>query len=150
MQCGAASDWHLPLRGVKNLVGQTDIRKFIRVILHADGVLCPVTFAMHLAAAVPIVNGKPRACVVLVGGRETPSLIQYPNHTLLTVIGQIGCCQKKACWRYVCQETHVRQNTDSRCELPVQISESLQIPLCMEIITPAHVVEAILRSYPAG
>ena len=149
VQCGAASDWHLALKGVSNLVGQTDIRKLIGVIFHADGVLCPITFAMHLAAAVPVVNEKHRSCVVLVGGRETPSLIQYPNHNLLTVIGQLGCCRKKGCWRYVCQETHVRQRIDSRCELPIQVSESLKIPLCMEIITPTHVVEMILRSYPA-
>jgi ADP-heptose:LPS heptosyltransferase len=148
VQCGAASDWHLPLQGVKNLVGQTDIRKLIRVIFHADGVLCPVTFAMHLAAAVPTTNGKPRSCVVLVGGRETPSLVQYPNHTLLSAIGQLGCCRTKGCWRYVCQNTHVRQRTESKCELPIQITQSLRIPLCMQIITPAEVVEIILRNYP--
>jgi ADP-heptose:LPS heptosyltransferase len=149
VQCGAASDWHLPLRGVTNLVGQTDIRKLIRVIFHADGVLCPVTFAMHLAAAVPTRNNKPRFCIVIVGGRETPSLIQYPNHTLLSTIGQLGCCRKRGCWRYVCQHTHARQRTESQCELPIQISESLRIPLCMQIITPPDVVEIILRSYPA-
>jgi ADP-heptose:LPS heptosyltransferase len=149
VQCGAASDWHLPLQNVTNLVGQTDIRKLIRVIYHADGVLCPVTFAMHLAAAVPTANNKPRSCVVLVGGRETPSLIQYPNHTLLSAIGQLGCCQRRGCWRYVCQKTHVRQRNESPCELPIQISESLKIPLCMQMITPVHVVEIILRGYPS-
>jgi ADP-heptose:LPS heptosyltransferase len=150
VQCGSSSDWHTPLRDVVNMIGKTDIRKLVRLIYHADGVLCPVTFAMHLAAGVPTANGRPRACVVIVGGRETPSLIQYPNHTLMTVIGQLSCCEKKGCWRYVCQETHVRQNTGSRCEKPVQITPSLKLPLCMEMITAGDVVAAILRYYPDG
>jgi ADP-heptose:LPS heptosyltransferase len=150
VQCGAASDWHQPLNGVVNMVGKTDIRKLVRLIYHADGVFCPVTFAMHLAAAVPTGNGEPRACVVIVGGRETPSLIQYPNHKLLTVIGQLSCCQSGGCWRYVCQETHVRQNVRSRCEMPVQVTPDLKLPLCMEMIRPANVVAAILQYYPDG
>lgn len=150
VQCGARSDWHPPLKAVKNMIGQTDIRKLIAIVYHADGVLCPVTFAMHLAAAVPTRNGKARSCVVVVGGRETPSLIQYPNHTVLSVLGQLPCCAQKGCWRYVCQLTHVRQRVDSACDLPVQVNESLQIPLCMQIITPADVIEAILGSYPAN
>lgn len=148
VQCGSDQDWHLPLRGVVNMVGKTDISTLVSLIYHADGVLCPVTFAMHLAAAVPTHDGKPRACVAIVGGRETSSLIQYPNHTLMSVVGRLACCQKIGCWRYVCQETHVSQRLGSRCELPVQVSPSLKLPLCMEMIKPDDVVTAILRYYP--
>ena len=35
-----------------DLVGKTSLRELIRLIYRADGVLCPVTLAMHLAAAV--------------------------------------------------------------------------------------------------
>ena len=150
VQCGAASDWHLPLNGAVNMVGKTDIRQLVRLIYHADGVICPVTFAMHLAAAVPTESGEPRGCVVIMGGRETPSLIQYPNHTLLNVVGQLPCCERKGCWRYVCQETHVRQNVGRRCEMPLQVTSTLKLPLCMEMIRPAQVVAAVLHYYPAG
>ena len=51
VQCGEAQHWHPQLDGVINLVGKTDIRQFVRLMYHADGVVCPVTFAMHLAAA---------------------------------------------------------------------------------------------------
>lgn len=148
VQCGSSDDWHLPVAGAVNMVGNTGLRDLIRLIYHADGVLCPVTFAMHLAAAVPTPDGRPRACVVLVGGRETPALIQYPNHTLLHVIGQLECCRTIGCWRYVCQETHVRQHLSSRCCQPVQITPELKLPRCMEMITPQRVVDAILQYYP--
>jgi ADP-heptose:LPS heptosyltransferase len=148
VQCGSSEDWHPPLDGAVNMVGKTGIREFIRLMYHAEGVLCPVTFAMHLSAAVPTPNGKPRRAVVLVGGRETPSLIQYPGHTLMHVVGQLPCCQKIGCWRYVCQETHVRQVSTSRCELPVEVNAGLKIPRCLEMITPESVVRAILDSYP--
>jgi ADP-heptose:LPS heptosyltransferase len=148
VQCGNSGDWHKSLKNVVNMVGKTDIRQLTRLMYHADGVLCPVTFAMHLAAATPTRNGQPRGCVVIVGGRESPSLIQYPNHTLLHTIDQLSCCEKKGCWRYVCQETHVRQMTRSRCDQPVQVTPQLKLPLCMETIKPAQVVEAILRYHP--
>lgn len=149
VQCGSSEDWHPPLRGAVNMVGKTSIRELITLIYHAAGVLCPVTFAMHLAAAVPTSDGRPRPCVVIVGGRETPSLIQYPNHTLLHVLGQLDCCREKGCWRYVCQETDVRQNSNSKCEKPVQVNPSLRLPLCMEMITPSQVTAAILGYQPS-
>lgn len=148
VQCGSSDDWHPRLRGAVNMVGRTDVRELIRLIYHSDGVLCPITFAMHLAAAVPTADGKPRRAVVLVGGRETPSLIQYPGHKLMQVIGQLPCCRQRGCWRYVCQETHVRQVSNSRCEMPVQITPELTIPRCMQMITPESVVRTILDSYP--
>jgi ADP-heptose:LPS heptosyltransferase len=150
VQCGSSADWHPALRGAVNMVGKTDIREFITLIHHADGVLCPVTFAMHLAAAIPTRDGLPRPCGGLVGGRETPSLIQYPNHTILHVLGRLDCCQDKGCWRYVCQETNVRQVSTSRCEKPVQVSPTLKLPLCMEMITASQVTSAILGYYPRG
>src|SRR4051812_7072076 len=80
VQCGAAGDWHPALDGAVNLVGKTSVRDLIRILYHADGVLCPVTFAMHLAAAVPTRPGGPglRPCVVVAGGREPPHWEMYP------------------------------------------------------------------------
>src|SRR5262249_38287536 len=52
VQGGEKGHWHPRLSGVLDLVGKTDLRQFVRLIYHADGVVCPVTLAMHLAAAV--------------------------------------------------------------------------------------------------
>ena len=52
VQCGEAGHWHRPLQGVVDMRGKTSAREFVRLMHHAEGVLCPVTFAMHLAAAV--------------------------------------------------------------------------------------------------
>src|SRR6266446_6070657 len=60
VQCGEGDHWHPPLRNVINLVGKTDTRQFVRLMYHADGVVCPITFAMHLAAAVETKPGKPK------------------------------------------------------------------------------------------
>ncbi|MCY2962965.1 MAG: hypothetical protein NT069_04805 [Planctomycetota bacterium] len=63
VQCGEKGHFHPPLKNVINLVGNTDTRQFDRLIYHADGVVCPVTFAMHLSAAVettPRQAQKPR------------------------------------------------------------------------------------------
>jgi FkbM family methyltransferase len=54
VQCGEAGHWHPRLTGVVDLVGRTSTREFVLLMHHAAGVLCPVTFAMHLAAAVPM------------------------------------------------------------------------------------------------
>jgi ADP-heptose:LPS heptosyltransferase len=58
VQAGEAGHWHPPLQGVIDLVGRTTLRQFVRLMYHAEGVLCPVTFAMHLAAAL---RGEPAA-----------------------------------------------------------------------------------------
>lgn len=73
VQCGAKGHWHPQLKGVINLVGRTSLREFLRVLYHAEGVVCPVTFAMHAVAALPQKQGRSRGCVVIAGGRESPA-----------------------------------------------------------------------------
>jgi hypothetical protein len=60
VQCGESHHYHPRLRGVIDLVGKTDVRQFVRLMYHASGVVCPVTFAMHLAAAVEVKPGRPK------------------------------------------------------------------------------------------
>jgi hypothetical protein len=74
VQCGEEGHWHPRLRHVVDMVGRTSTREFIQLMYHATGVLCPVTFAQHLAAAVETKPGQPRQrpCVVVAGGREPP------------------------------------------------------------------------------
>jgi len=153
VQCGEQSHWHPPLRNVTNLVGATDIRQFIRVMYHADGVLCPVTFAMHLAAAVPANPRGPakRPCVVIAGGRESPHWEMYPNHQFLHTVGALECCASGGCWRSLCQPVgNGSPNDANACLRPVTVRDRLRIGKCMTLITPQKVISAIETYYHGG
>ncbi len=147
VQCGEAGHWHPPLEGVVNRVGKTTTREFVRLMHHADGVLCPVTFAMHLAAAVPTRPGRAaaRACVVVSGGREPPHWEAYPQHQFLSTVGLLPCCDTGGCWRSRCQTVGDGDQKDRRdlCELPVQVRPDLRLPRCMVMITPDDVIRRI-------
>ncbi len=149
VQCGEAGHWHPPLTGVTNLVGKTSLREFVWLMHRAEGVVCPVTLAMHLAAAVPTHNGHPnRACVVLAGGREPPHWEAYPQHQFLHTIGQLDCCATGGCWKSRCQPVGDGDDKDrrERCERPVSIREGLVIPQCQELIRPEDVILVIERT----
>jgi len=148
VQCGAAGDWHPRLDGAIDLVGKTTIREFVRLMYHAQGVVCPVTFAMHLAAAVP--SARLRPCVVIAGGREPPQWEAYPGHQFLHTIGAFDCCATGGCWRSRCQRVGDGDMNDefNVCELPVEVSPELVIPACMAAITAGDVIRAIELSNP--
>jgi len=145
--------YHPPLKGVLDLVGKTTLRQFIRLMYHASGVVCPVTFPMHLAAATPSKTGlKHRPCVVIAGGREPSQWEAYPNHQYLHTCGMLKCCESGGCWRSRCQQVGDNDEKDqSLCENPVQVSADLRIPLCMTMIEPEDVIRKIemyLRGKP--
>jgi len=147
VQCGEKNHWHPELSGVFNLVGKTSIRQFIRLVYHAAGVLCPVTMAMHLAAAVPTKTRQLRPCVVIAGGREPPHWEAYPGHQFLHTIGTLPCCANGGCWKSRCQLVgdHDHKDRHNLCEQPVQVKPDLRIPQCMTMIRPEHVIAAIER-----
>jgi ADP-heptose:LPS heptosyltransferase len=64
VQVGHKSHVHPNINNTQNLVGKTSLRDLMRLIYHAEGVICPITCIMHIAAAF----NKP--CVVVAGGRE--------------------------------------------------------------------------------
>lgn len=147
VQCGEAGHWHPKLKGVVDLIGQTATRDFIRLMHHADGVVCPVTFAMHLAAAVESKPGGPqrRPCVVVAGGREPPHWEAYPHHQFISTVGALPCCSGGGCWKSRCQlvgDGDAKDRVDV-CERPVQVSGELRIPQCMHLITPQDVIRRI-------
>lgn len=153
VQCGEAHHWHPPLRNVINLIGKTDIRQFVRLMYHADGVVCPVTFAMHLAAAVESKPGNPknRACVVIAGGREPVQWEAYPHHQFLSTNGALLCCDHGGCWKSRCQPVAGGSaNGDDLCVAPIQVSAQLQIPKCMHLITAQDVIRRIELYYEGG
>lgn len=147
VQCGEGGHWHPPLRDVVNLVGRTTTRDFVRLMHFATGVVCPITFAMHLAAAVPVRSGEPgaRPCVVIAGGREPPSWEAYPHHQFMHTIGALSCCAEGGCWKSRCQLVGDGNSKDraNLCEQPMDIASNLRIPLCMHLITPADVCRRI-------
>lgn len=101
VQIGEGSHHHPPLRGVLDFRGKTHLRQLVRLMYHAQGVVCPVTLAMHLAAAVEVKGGKPknRPCVVVAGGREPAQWEAYPHHQFIHTNGALFCCDQGGCWK---------------------------------------------------
>lgn len=141
VQVGAAEHHHPPLRGVLNLVGETDLRQLVRLVHHAKGVLCGVTLLHHLAAALE----KP--CVTIMGGREPVQWNAYPKCHLLHTIGCLPCCKDGGCWRSrVVKLNDGSEQDNSLCEHPVPGVET--VPRCMALIHPEEAVAKIrLTSY---
>ena len=159
VQCGDPSHFHPPLKGVVNLIGKTSARQLIRLMYHSTGVICPVTFAMHLSAAVPMrtfdIHGHKlpaqRPCVVLAGGREAMHWEAYPHHQFMHTVGALPCCSKGGCWKSRCQPVGDDDPKDENlCTYPVKVSETLQIGKCQTMITPQIVCESIAMHYDAG
>ena len=160
VQTGAnhGGHWHPEITGdhVISLVGWGGFRQFIQQIYHAEGVICGVTAAMHIAAALH----KP--CVVIAGGREAWWWEAYVNenrgfgpvasgnvpvpHQFLHTIGLLDCCKHHGCWK----NKVVQLGKDKMlCKRPIQTPE-MPIAECMQMITPDHVMEAVMRNYTDG
>jgi len=154
VQCGQKDHWHPDLKGVVNLIGKTELRQFIRLVYHSVGIICPVTLAMHLAAAVETKNSPPRnrACVVISGGREPVQWEAYPHHRFLAVNGSIDCCDNGGCWKSRCQKVGDGDDKDEKnlCEHPVRINKDLVIPKCMDMIKAEDVIRAVELYYEGG
>src|SRR6266404_5214752 len=153
MLTAAVRDLHPPLEGALNLVGQTDTRQFVRLMQHADGVVAPVTFAMHLAAAVETKPGKPmnRAAVVVAGGREPAQWEAYPHHQYIHTNGALDCCDNGGCWKSRCQPVGDGDAKDrDLCVAPVEVRPDLKIARCMEMITAEDVIRRIEMYYAGG
>jgi ADP-heptose:LPS heptosyltransferase len=101
VQVGEARHVHPPLEGVLDLRGRTNLRQLVRLVYHAQGVVCPVTSLMHLAAAVEVKGGRPknRPCVVVAGGREPAQWEAYPHHQFIHTNGALLCCDNGGCWK---------------------------------------------------
>jgi ADP-heptose:LPS heptosyltransferase len=123
VQTGHSHHNHPALSSVKNLIGKTDnIRDYFSLIYHSSGVICHVSFPMHIAAAFH----KP--CVVIAGGRENFRWEQYPGHQFLHTIGKLDCCRESGCWKV----------NFSDCD------NFSQYPACYRLIDTEDVVKAVL------
>lgn len=162
--------FHPQLERVEQLVGQTNNeRQFFSLIANAEGVICGITAAMHIAA----VFDKP--CVVIAGGREEPWWEAYTNcyfptsfgktckpvkmeHTFLHTMGLLQCGElqnlTRGCWRDravpIEQADHTNPDNIRRlCKRRSKIGQQ-GLPECMTMITPDHVVEAVMNYYEKG
>lgn len=152
VQFGQIGDnhYHPPLQNVINLVGKTDLRMFMRLAYHSDGIICPITFAMHLAAALPQKPGKPinKPCIVTAGGREPCTFTRYTHHDFLHTNGLLDCCQNGGCWksRVTPFNDGDKKNTEL-CLNPV-VFNGRKVQKCMyEFITPKEVINSIEKHY---
>jgi ADP-heptose:LPS heptosyltransferase len=146
VQCGEDGHHHSKLRNVIDFVGKTDLRQLVRLMYHADGVICPVTMLMHLAAAVETKPERPanRPCVVIAGGREPSHWEAYPHHQFLHTMGALPCCQHGGCWRSRVEPLGDGDEKDgSLCERPVTLPGGRKLPQCLDMITAADVIRAV-------
>jgi hypothetical protein len=151
--------WNPTLSNVTDTLG-TDLRQMLSMIYNADGVICPITSGMHVAAALD----KP--CVVLAGGREAWWWEAYLNttiptfgplasgkvtvpHRYLHTQGLLACCQTKGCWKHKVTKSEPDKNKDKYCELPVDDGHGQYIPKCLEMLSVEHVIEAVMSYYDA-
>ncbi len=148
VQVGEAAHQHPPLSGVVDLRGRTDLRQLVRLVHRAQGVVCPVTLLMHLAAAVESPDGSyGRPCVVVAGGREPPSWEAYPHHQFLHTVGALDCCRFGGCWRARTSPLGDGDEKDGAHALCLHVTGNL--PRCMDLITSGDVIGCI-EKYLAG
>ena len=150
VQVGDSRHYHPRLSGVVDLRGQCSIRELVRLTYHAQGVLCPVTFLMHLSAAVEC-KGQPdraRPGVVVAGGREPPQWEAYPAHQFIHTVGALPCCARGGCWR---SRTVPLGDGDEK-DTPSMLCKDVVggLPRCMDMITAEEVAQRIERYFAGG
>jgi ADP-heptose:LPS heptosyltransferase len=150
VQVGELGHHHPRLDGVIDLRGRTTLRELVRLVYHAQGVLCPVTSLMHLAAAVETRRGRPRsrACVVVGGGREPAHWEAYPDHQFIHTTGALPCCTKGGCWRdrtVPLRDGDVRDRPEHRCADTVN-----GLPRCLDLISAGEVIRRIELYFEGG
>ena len=149
VQVGELGHHHPRLDGVIDLRGQTNLRELIRLVYHSEGVVCPTTALMHLAAAVESKHGwtRRRPCVVIAGGREPTHWEQYPGHHYLHTIGALPCCANGGCWKdrtFRLRDGEPQDKPENLCANVVG-----KLPKCLDLITAEDVVRRI-ESYFSG
>jgi ADP-heptose:LPS heptosyltransferase len=157
VQVGEAHHRHPALQGVIDLRGRTNLRQLVRLVYHAQGVLCPVTLHMHLAAAVEVKGGRPknRPCVVVAGGREPAQWEAYPHHQYIHLNGALFCCDNGGCWKSRTVPLGDGDEKDQNLCVDVIPEDtpglrSGPLPRCMDLITADEVIRRIEFYFAGG
>lgn len=149
VQVGDNIRHHPKLRGVDDMVGLTSLRGLFDLARQARGVLCGVSLLMHVAAALE------RPAIIIAGGREPVQWNSYPLQHYVHTVGSLPCRSTQgragvACWRgRVLPLGDVASLDRDLCERPI-VTGGSTIPECMHMISPAHIVDLILRYHHAG
>lgn len=151
VQIGAAEHSHPALQNVVDLRGRTSIRELILLMHRAGGVITPVSFPMHLAAATPMWKqpaSRRRPCVVLGGGREPASWVGYNEQQYVHTGGALPCCDNGGCWRSRVEPLGDGDAKDkSLCIYRVKSAISGKvIQKCMDMIYPEQIA-LLVRQY---
>jgi len=142
VQVGGGGHYHPRLEHAIDLRGRTDFRELIRLVHHAQGVLCPVTCLMHLAAGIqPPPGAAGRSCVVVAGGREPYHWEAYPGHDFLHTIGRLDCCRSGGCWRSRGLPLGDGDKSDLAPHRCVDLAG--EWPRCMDMIRPQDVIGCV-------
>jgi ADP-heptose:LPS heptosyltransferase len=150
VQVGDTEHYHPALDGVVDLRGRTDLRQLVRLVYHSQGVLCPVTSLMHLAAAIDTKAPWPacRPCVVVAGGREPPQWEAYSGHQFIHTVGALSCCSRGGCWR---SRTLPLGDGDPKDEVDQLCSNVVgTLPKCMDLITSDDVIRRVELYFKGG
>lgn len=146
VQIGEAHHFHPPLRGARNLIGQTTTRELIRLCNSALFGVGPSTFIQHVFASLP----TPRPYICLLGGREPVHWTHYPNQITLGTHGMLPCCQNRACWKSLTTPIPGHPQEKSVCALPVVDAGGDTIPECLARIGSGSVINAIETMLDSG
>ena len=119
-------------------------RDLIRLVHRADGIICPPSLVMHLAAAVELKPGQSvRSCVVVAGGSRHVPELAYPQHQFLHTVGALACCGTQACGKSFRKSPGHPEGTDPDwCDRLTLAGETSQ---CMDLIKPKDVLRAVER-----
>ncbi len=149
-QLGALCDDRFPHRqrpipGTTSLLGKTTLRKAMRWIAHAEGVLCQLSFPMVVASAF----GVP--CVAVGGGRENPWLFDGMGVHYEHAVGKLWCCATRGCWASapVPGHTVTQFPLNFLCVDPVTTPSGVAVGRCMTL-PPAARLSAILADRVAA
>jgi len=145
-----------------NLVNKTTIRQLVRLMYHAAGVVTPVSFPMHMSAAVdvhPRYKRLNRPCIVIAGGREPSMWEAYSTHQFLHTCGALPCCGRGGCWKArnmplgdgddkdydeeIVNPDGTKYLRIRLCEYPIVSKSGQVVPKCMDMITVDMVLERI-------
>jgi ADP-heptose:LPS heptosyltransferase len=154
VQIGHKSHNHPDMKDTINLVGKTDDRQLIRLVWASSGVLTPCSYAMTLAAAVPVRPGscngrRHRPCVVVAGGREPSHWQAHTDHQFIHTCGALPCCDIGGCWKSRIKPIGDNDMKDKKnmCEYVVNSEEGIELPFCMDMISADEVIRRIEMYY---
>ena len=125
---------HPRLKGVLNLVGQTDLRQMIRLAYWSQMSIGPISLQFVMSAAL----GQP--AVVIAAGKEGPRWQRYNWIRYITNVGALPCAEFDGCWL---------GGEKGKCTQLIKYKDQ-EIPKCFAMITPEEIAKTVEDYYEGG